>query len=36
LKPRLCREFSADDGVMQPGFEMSFADESPITDFLDR
>src|SRR5216684_3757084 len=32
----LTREFNADDGVLQPRFEMSFADESPITDFRDR
>ena len=31
----LCREFNADDGVMQLRFEMSFAAESPITDFRD-
>ena len=32
----LTREFNADDGVMQPRFEMSFLDQSPITDFRDR
>src|SRR5215831_19503037 len=32
----LTREFNLDDGVMQPRFEMSFRDESPITDFRDR
>ena len=32
----LTREFNADDGVMQPRFEMSFRDDSPITDFRDR
>ena len=32
----LTREFNADDGVMQLRFEMSFLDESPITDFRDR
>ena len=32
----LTREFNADDGVMQPRFEMSFAEASPITDFRDR
>lgn len=32
----LTREFNADDGVMQTRFEMSFAEESPITDFRDR
>jgi catechol 2,3-dioxygenase-like lactoylglutathione lyase family enzyme len=32
----LTREFNADDGVMQPRFEMSFAENSPITDFRDR
>jgi catechol 2,3-dioxygenase-like lactoylglutathione lyase family enzyme len=32
----LTREFNADDGVMQPRFEMSMIAESPITDFRDR
>ena len=32
----LTREFNADDGVMQPRFEMSLRAESPITDFRDR
>jgi catechol 2,3-dioxygenase-like lactoylglutathione lyase family enzyme len=32
----LTREFNADDGVMQLRFEMSFAENSPITDFRDR
>src|SRR5499433_2046035 len=32
----ITREFTADDGVMQPRFTMSFAEESPITDFRDR
>ena len=31
----LSREFNADDGVMQPRFEMSLFDHSPITDFRD-
>ena len=31
----LKREFNEDDGIMQPRFEMSFADASPITDFRD-
>ena len=32
----ISREFTADDGILQPRFEMSFRDESPITDFRDR
>jgi len=32
----LTREFNADDGVLQPRFEMSLLDESPITDFRDQ
>ncbi len=32
----LTREFNADDGVMQPRFEMSLIDASPLTDFRDR
>jgi catechol 2,3-dioxygenase-like lactoylglutathione lyase family enzyme len=32
----LTREFNADDGVLQPRFEMSLFQESPITDFRDR
>src|SRR5262245_54369058 len=32
----ITREFTADDGILQPRFEMSFRDESPITDFRDR
>ncbi len=32
----LTREFNEDDGVMQPRFEMSFKDESPIADFRDK
>ena len=31
----LTREFNSDDGVMQLRFEMSFTEESPITDFRD-
>jgi catechol 2,3-dioxygenase-like lactoylglutathione lyase family enzyme len=31
----LTREFNTDDGVMQLRFEMSFAEESPVTDFRD-
>ena len=30
------REFTADDGVLQPRFEMSLFDASPILDFRDR
>jgi catechol 2,3-dioxygenase-like lactoylglutathione lyase family enzyme len=29
------REFNEDDGIMQVRFEMSFGEESPITDFRD-
>jgi len=32
----LSREFNEDDGVMQPRFEMSLYDESPIADFRDK
>lgn len=32
----LKREFNEDDGVMQPRFEMSFGEASPITDFRDK
>lgn len=32
----LTRGFNADDGVMQPRFEMSLFEDSPITDFRDR
>jgi len=32
----LTRPFNADDGVMQPRFEMSLYDASPIADFRDR
>jgi catechol 2,3-dioxygenase-like lactoylglutathione lyase family enzyme len=32
----VCRQFVADDGVMQPRFEMSLFEASPITDFRDR
>jgi catechol 2,3-dioxygenase-like lactoylglutathione lyase family enzyme len=32
----LSREFNEDDGVMQPRFEMSLIEESPLTDFRDR
>jgi hypothetical protein len=31
----LTREFNSDDSVMQLRFEMSFREESPITDFRD-
>jgi len=31
----LTREFTADDGVMQPRFEMSLFDASPLLDFRD-
>jgi catechol 2,3-dioxygenase-like lactoylglutathione lyase family enzyme len=31
----LTREFTADDGIMQLRFEMSFGETSPITDFRD-
>ena len=31
----LSREFTADDGVMQPRFEMSLFDASPVLDFRD-
>ena len=32
----LVREFNEDDGVMQPRFEMSLFEASPLTDFRDR
>ena len=32
----ISREFTADDGILQPRFEMSLREESPITDFRDR
>jgi hypothetical protein len=32
----LTRDFNDDDGVLQPRFEMSLFDESPITDFRDQ
>ena len=32
----LTREFDESDGIMQPRFEMSFFEASPITDFRDR
>ncbi len=32
----LSRELNEDDGVMQPRFEMSLIEESPLTDFRDR
>ena len=30
------REFNADDGLMQPRFEISVFDASPVTDFRDQ
>ena len=32
----LTREFNADDGILQPRFEMSLFEESPLTDFRDK
>ena len=32
----ITREFNDDDGVMQPRFEMSLIEESPLLDFRDR
>ena len=32
----ITREFNEDDGVMQPRFEMSLIEESPLLDFRDR
>ena len=32
----LSREFNEDDGIMQPRFEMSLYNESPIADFRDK